>query len=52
MANAPVNSAREVLAHPALFAKKVLGFESLYKWQEECLNECEWISSSFAITPS
>lgn len=35
--------AREVLAHPPLFAKKVLGFSSLYKWQEECLNECEWI---------
>ncbi len=52
MANAPVNSAREVLAHPALFAKKVLGFESLYKWQEECLNECEWILANPESRPN
>lgn len=52
MANAPVNSAREVLAHPALFAKKVLGFESLYKWQEECLNECEWILANPECRPN
>lgn len=35
-------NAKEILAHPALFARVVLGYD-LYKWQEECLNECEYI---------
>lgn len=51
MANSGTNSAREVLAHPALFARKVLGY-NLYSWQEECLNECEWILANPECRPN
>lgn len=37
-----IEQKREILAHPALFARAVLGY-NLYQWQEDCLNECEWI---------
>lgn len=33
---------KQILAHPVEFARVILGY-NLYPWQEECLNECEWI---------
>ena len=33
---------KAILAHPVEFSRAILGYD-LYPWQEECLNECEWI---------
>lgn len=43
-------NAKEVLAHPALFSRVVLGY-NLYPWQEEILNECEYILANPEARP-
>jgi hypothetical protein len=44
-------NAKEVLAHPALFARVVLGY-NLYPWQEDILNECEYILANPELRPN
>ena len=47
----PRDGKREILAHPALFSRAVLGY-NLYPWQEECLNECEFILANPNLRPN
>lgn len=39
------------MASPALFGRVVLGY-NLYPWQEECLNEAEWILANPDLRPN
>lgn len=44
-------NAKDVLASPVLFGRVVLGF-NFYKWQEEILNEAEWILANPEVRPN
>ena len=47
----PIINAKDVLASPVLFSRVVLGY-NLYNWQEECLNESEYILANPELRPN